>query len=111
MDFDNLDYRKSLTKLVSSEAIGGEMEGAGLYVSCHDAKVDWILVKGICDWADGDKENNKEDRQQLAAKNATAFVLYALQHAQLERELALKKSINLTFSPQHHSQLIFMQLW
>ena len=81
---DNLDYRESLKKL-ETEAIGGEMEGAGLYASCHDANVDWILVKAICDWADGDKEHDREQRQQLAANNAAAFVLFALQHAPLPR--------------------------
>lgn len=81
---DDLDYRESLKKL-ESEAIGGEMEGAGLYVSCQDAKVDWILVKAICDWADGNKDHEKKQRQQQAAENAAAFVLHALQHATLQR--------------------------
>jgi nucleoside phosphorylase len=58
------------------EAIGGEMEGAGLYAATRDAKVDWILVKGICDWADGEK-NDKA--QALAAENAAQFVKCALE--------------------------------
>ena len=41
------------------EAIGGEMEGAGLYVPCLAAKKDWILVKAVCDWADGKKSKDK----------------------------------------------------
>ena len=65
---DNIDYREQLLKL-EPEAIGGEMEGAGLYVSSHDKKVDWIVVKAICDWADGDKKKNKKARQQKAAKS------------------------------------------
>ena len=81
---DDLDYRESLKKL-EPEAIGGEMEGAGLYVACQDAKVDWILVKAICDWADGNKDQDKKQRQQQAAGNAAAFVLHALQHAPLPR--------------------------
>ena len=51
---DNLDFRDQLLNL-EPEAIGGEMEGAGLYVACQDKKVDWILVKAVCDWADGQK--------------------------------------------------------
>ncbi|HTN85391.1 MAG TPA: SUMF1/EgtB/PvdO family nonheme iron enzyme [Sorangium sp.] len=47
------------------QAIGGEMEGRGLYGAAHDAKVDWILVKGICDWADGTK--HKQDQPFAAA--------------------------------------------
>lgn len=88
---DDLDYRDSLKKL-ESEAIGGDMEGAGLYVSCQDAKVDWILVKAICDWADGNKDHDKKQRQQQAAKNAADFVLHALQHATLPRLTPLPNS-------------------
>ena len=55
------------------------MEGAGLYAACQDYKVDWILVKSICDWADGNKARNKNKWQQLAANNAASFVLHMLQ--------------------------------
>ena len=74
---DNLDFREQLHSF-ELEAIGGEMEGTGLYVACQDQKVDWILVKAICDWADGHKAQDKDARQQTAATNAAAFVLYAL---------------------------------
>jgi nucleoside phosphorylase/tetratricopeptide (TPR) repeat protein len=82
---DNFDYREQLRKL-EPEAIGGEMEGAGLYVACQNSKVDWILVKAICDWADGQKAKDKDARQAMAARNAAAFVLYALQQAPLKRD-------------------------
>lgn len=62
------------------------MEGAGLYVACQNSKVDWILVKAICDWADGQKAKDEDARQQLAADNAAAFVLHALQQAPLKRD-------------------------
>ena len=75
---DQLDYREQL-KQWGREAIGGEMEGAGLYVACQDAKVDWIVVKAICDWADGHKAEDQEARQRWAARNAAAFVACALQ--------------------------------
>jgi formylglycine-generating enzyme required for sulfatase activity/nucleoside phosphorylase len=68
-------FRKWLLK-AEPEAIGGEMEGAGLYVAARDAKVDWILVKAICDWADGSKNDGA---QVLAAENAAQFVLRAVQ--------------------------------
>ncbi len=58
------------------EAIGSEMEGAGLYAAARDAKVDWILVKAIYDWADGEKNDNAH---LLAASNAAQFVLHVLQ--------------------------------
>jgi len=75
---DNQDFRDQLL-LIEPEAIGGEMEGAGLYVAAHDRKVDWILVKAICDWADGNKARNRKQRQQLAARNAAEFVFHVLQ--------------------------------
>jgi len=80
---DNLDFCHQLCKL-EHEAIGGEMEGAGLYVSCQDKNVDWILVKGICDWADGQKSQNETEAQRLAAINAASFVLFALQRVPLK---------------------------
>ncbi|MCP4550220.1 MAG: hypothetical protein GY835_27480 [bacterium] len=60
---------------IEPEAIGGEMEGAGLYAAARDAKVDWILVKAICDWADGEKD---DEDHSLAARNAAQFVLHVL---------------------------------
>ncbi len=69
------NFRNRLLE-IEPEAIGGEMEGAGLYAAAHDAKVDWILVKSICDWADGEKNN---DVHSLAANNAAQFILHVLQ--------------------------------
>jgi hypothetical protein len=73
---DNLAFRDELLRL-EPEAIGGEMEGAGLYV-------DWVLIKGICDWADGNKKLEKELRQQTAASSAANFVLHSLQFVQFK---------------------------
>lgn len=81
---DNVDYRDQLLKL-EAEALGGEMEGAGLYVSCQEHKVDWIVIKAICDWADGKKKYRKEERQKQAAKNAAEFVVESLKYAPLKR--------------------------
>ncbi len=82
---DNIDFRDQLRKLYP-ETIGGEMEGAGLYVACQDAGVDWILVKSICDWADGKKGEDQEKRQLIAANNSALFVLHALRYANLKEE-------------------------
>ena len=40
------------------------MEGTGVYAAAYRNKVDWILVKAICDWADGNKDQEKEVRQK-----------------------------------------------
>jgi nucleoside phosphorylase len=80
---DEIDYRNQLLAF-EREAVGGDMEGAGLYVSSHEHKVDWIVIKAICDWADGNKSKNKTTRQKKAAKNAAQFVIQALQYAPLK---------------------------
>jgi nucleoside phosphorylase/tetratricopeptide (TPR) repeat protein len=77
---DNIDFRQQIHDL-EPEAIGGEMEGAGLYTACQRRKVDWIMVKAVCDWADGHKDEKKDEYQQQAAHNAASFVLHVLQHA------------------------------
>ena len=74
---DNLDFRNQLIKLIP-EAIGGEMEGAGLYAASTEQHADWILVKAISDWADGKKRSRKRERQTTAAGQAANFALHAL---------------------------------
>ncbi len=74
---DDLDYRDSLRRH-TTEAIGGEMEGNGVYVAAQEARVDWILVKAICDWGDGNKHTDKSHHQKLAAANAAKVVRTAL---------------------------------
>ncbi|MEM8640443.1 MAG: SUMF1/EgtB/PvdO family nonheme iron enzyme [Cyanobacteria bacterium P01_G01_bin.54] len=81
---DNVVFRNQLISQ-EPEAIGGEMEGKGLSVACQNKKVDWILVKAICDWADGNKAEDKATRQELAARNAAEFVAYALQFGSPQR--------------------------
>ena len=80
---DNQDFRNQLLEF-EQEAVGGDMEGAGLYTACQEAKVDWILVKGICDWGDGHKADDKNARQALAARNAAEFVAHVLQSVSLK---------------------------
>jgi WD40 repeat protein/nucleoside phosphorylase len=65
---------------IEPEAIGGEMEGTGVYSAAYRNNVHWILIKAICDWADG----NKDDAyQKMAAENAARFLLHALQQGGL----------------------------
>jgi nucleoside phosphorylase len=90
---DNIDFRDQLRSF-EPEAIGGEMEGAGLYVACQDKKVDWILIKAICDWADGNKAQDKDLRQQTAAQNAAEFVLYALKFTKIDWQQKRGKGIS-----------------
>lgn len=79
---DNIDYRESL-KALFPEAIGGEMEGVGLYVSASESKVDWIVVKAICDWGHKKNQVDKDAWQRLAAKNAVRVLKSTLDFGSL----------------------------
>jgi nucleoside phosphorylase len=73
-----INDRKFRDELVQRfpEAIGGEMEGVGVASACHRNNVEWILLKGICDWA-----LRKDDRFQIrAAKAALAFCFQIVKH-------------------------------
>ncbi|MEU6156172.1 hypothetical protein ABZ816_40000 [Actinosynnema sp. NPDC047251] len=75
----------SWNKLVNSElvvtdlrerypdAIGADMEGAAFYAVTRWAGVESILIKSICDWADGTKDDS---HHVVAAANAAGFVLH-----------------------------------
>ncbi|NTU85469.1 MAG: hypothetical protein HGA45_39965 [Chloroflexales bacterium] len=81
---DNHDFRAQLGQL-EPEAIGGEMEGAGLYAAAQSQRADWILVKAISDWADGAKGQAKDESQRLAARNAAEYVFHVLEKGGLAR--------------------------
>lgn len=66
-------YIERLRK-IEPDAIGGEMEGAGVYCTGHKRKIDWIVVKSICDWG-YDKDDTMQAR---AAANTAAFVIHVL---------------------------------
>jgi len=74
---DNQDFEEQVRTL-APETIGGEMEGAGLYAVAQSNKVDWILVKAICDWADGTKKARGDDYQPLAAAVSLSLVQFVL---------------------------------
>lgn len=65
---DNLQHRNKLIE-DNPDSKGGEMEGVGVYAAC-DGKADWIVVKGICDFADGNKGTEKDARQLIAINSA-----------------------------------------
>jgi nucleoside phosphorylase len=71
---DNLELKQHLFQQFP-QAIGGEMEGAGLCAVSGRLGVAWILVKAICDWGDGKKQ---KQHQPLAAAAAVSLVHYVL---------------------------------
>lgn len=77
---DNKQYKKELLDAFSAswamdlDIVGGEMEGFGLTsVLVGNDNPNWMIVKAISDWADGDKKEKKKERQKLAAHNAVDF--------------------------------------
>jgi nucleoside phosphorylase len=63
------------------EALGGEMEGAGVYAAAAETKVDWIVVKAISDWGFGRAGADRE----LAARNAAEFIVGAAEEQAFDR--------------------------
>jgi nucleoside phosphorylase len=74
---DNREYQNLLQRS-AQDAIGGEMEGVGLLKAADRYHMSWLLVKGISDWGDGTKGENKENNQKRAAENAASFVLFVI---------------------------------
>jgi len=66
------------------EALGGEMEGSGLYASAARHGIHWMLIKAICDWAHHKNQADKDAWQATAAHNA-ALVVKALLAAPVSR--------------------------
>ena len=62
------------------EALGCEMEGAGVYTAARRAGIDWIVVKGISDW--GFQKTDEE--QQRAATNAARLVTEVIRTSHLD---------------------------
>lgn len=67
---DSLEFKKGLHTQYR-DAIGGEMEGTGVYGASAKHRSEWIVVKAICDWGDGTKHDN---HQTLAAAAAVSLV-------------------------------------
>lgn len=75
---DSNSFKQSLLNIYPT-AIGGEMEGAGLWAGATRNKTEWLLVKGVCDWADGHKN---DDFQQLAAAASISLCEHVFQNPQ-----------------------------
>jgi hypothetical protein len=57
------------------QAIGGEMEGAGLVAAALRGGVPWLLVKAVCDWGDGKKHSKHQPLAAAAAVSLSHHVL------------------------------------
>lgn len=66
---DNLEFKEKLLAAYPS-AVGGEMEGAGLWAAAERHRKEWMVVKAVCDWGDGNKHDSY---QELAAASAASL--------------------------------------
>ncbi|MEV4412061.1 hypothetical protein [Catellatospora sp. NPDC049609] len=69
--YDSYAERDRLRKQ-HPDAIGGEMEGAGVYAAAARQHVPWVLVKGVVDHAAG----KGDEAHAVAARNAADFVVH-----------------------------------
>lgn len=71
---DDLQFKTELFKRYP-RAIGGEMEGRGAYAACRRNGInEWIIVKAVCDWGDGNKSVDKNARQIIASNSAVSLL-------------------------------------
>ncbi|CAH3144484.1 unnamed protein product [Porites lobata] len=74
-----VDSRKLHAELTGrfGEAIAIDMEGEGLYKAAHDLKIEWAVIKGVADYADGTNSSTDEWKRfaSFMAASVTAKVL------------------------------------
>lgn len=97
--FDDEQQRDRFIAADHSQAIGGEMEGSGLLMALRrmpSGRVDWLIVKAICDW--GFKKNEdplkKEQDQVTAARNAAELCVATIARFRLVHASALDDSVS-----------------
>ncbi|HQO29070.1 MAG TPA: NACHT domain-containing protein, partial [Accumulibacter sp.] len=102
---DNRDYRDDLRR-IEPEAIGGEMEAVGIQLAADRHKTDWIVVKAICDWGDGNKHGPHKERDQCIAAEHAAYVVHsALSLGSLYAPLSTTPASRSTSPARHAARL------
>ena len=72
---DNKKFKEELLENFSPEAIGIEMEGAGLYHNYNDHNYEILVVKGVCDFGDGKKDKKYQPTAALLAAECVKHYL------------------------------------
>jgi nucleoside phosphorylase len=80
---DNEDFKRALIERFP-EAIGGEMEGAGIQAASGREQVEWIVAKAVCDYASR-KSVDRASRQAKASAVAARAVVSVLRQGGLIR--------------------------
>ncbi len=65
---DDRTFRDEVIALTGVEAVGGEMEAHGLVRACQSARTDWLVIKGIADFADGRKPKGRGEAADPARR-------------------------------------------
>jgi nucleoside phosphorylase len=81
---DNTGFKSALLDRFP-EAIGGEMEGAGVQAASGREGTEWLVVKAVCDYAQ-EKNFDRTRRQKLAASQAAKAVVRVLEQGGLKRK-------------------------
>ncbi|XP_028392367.1 uncharacterized protein LOC114516940 isoform X1 [Dendronephthya gigantea] len=70
-----IDYDKRRLQLLEDfpDADGLEMEGEGLFAAAYDLGIEWAVIKGVSDFADGSKRAT-EDWQPFSSTMAASLV-------------------------------------
>jgi nucleoside phosphorylase len=80
------------------DAIGGEMEAAAIYAACNNQSIPWIIVKSICDWADGNK--NKTFQAEAG------HIVFSFIHKSLNSSIAFRDIDISPYTVNKHSSEI-----
>jgi len=73
---DTLVNNAELKKQIMNDwplAVGGEMECYSLYTAGRWKSIPWILIKGISDWGDGTKSDDRPYHPLASASSASLF--------------------------------------
>lgn len=93
------------------EAKAGEMEGNGLVAACESARIPWVLVKAICDYADGEKGKDKERNQLIAATSSALCCEAALEQMTAFESLGISKVNNIPVALKKESPEVLFELY
>lgn len=94
---DSITEKNKLLELGDTTyIIGGEMEAAGLVAACSNNNIcEWIVIKGISDWGDGNKVKNKEENQKAAINNTVSYCEYIFNKEKVFDEILEENPINI----------------
>ncbi|XP_067054319.1 death domain-containing ATP nucleosidase-like isoform X2 [Acropora muricata] len=62
------------------DAIGVEMEGEGLYAAAHDLCIEWVVIKGVSNYA-GDNKSASDPWRPFSSLMAASLVAHILSNA------------------------------